>query len=1137
MNYSGGYCNTVPDGGSAVEHCEAGTGTVGKDGTIYIDSHAYSMGPRIIREIRPDRKVYTIAGGNGTTTSGNGGAALLAGISGTGTPVFAEGTDGSLYFTDNIHSIRRILPPLPNLSRDDIAIASEDGREMYIFTRAGKHQRTVDTFTGAVRFRFEYDASGRLARILDVDNNATTFERDGSGNPLAIVAPGGQRTTFTTDTNGYLASITDPGGHTETFGYSSDGLMTAYTDGNGNPHSFQYDTMGRLSRDDNPEGGFLTLTKTDLSNGYSVLLSNGMNRNTTFLLTQDSAEAETRTTTYPTGARKTRVTPRNGVVTETAPDGTLTTWKMGPDPRFRMEAPIPMSYTVRTPSGLLENTVVTRSVTLSNPADPLSLTSHTETVTVNGKSFTESYTASTRQHTSTSAAGRVTAATVDAKGKPVSLSAAPAVDNVLFGYDPLGRLSSVSQGGLSSTFGYDNAFRLTTVTDPEQRSVTYGYDNADRVSSVTLPSGRVYSFGYDNTGNRTSITMPSGAVHTLGYNKIHLDNSYTPPGNAPYQASYNLARDWVRTLLPSGRALDGAYDNGGRMTGTLYPEGTVTVTYGDNTARPSSLSLKATDNVTQSVSFTWDGPLVTRANYGGVSAGEYRYSYDNDFRVKSFALDNAWTSLSRDNDGLLTKYGRYDFARTGPGGAPATLSDNTLSVSYGYDSFGRLSSRTHTVAGMQAYQLTLGYDNAGRIATRTETIGSTPSVRNFRYDMDGQLFQVLAEDNVTVLEEYGYDNNANRTRVYSQARGVDLQPEAGVSYDGQDRMVQQGGVVYGFGADGYLTQRGTDLFTYSARGELLSATAGGQTVNYRYDAMARRVSRTDGSGTTKYLYGNPGNPFQLTASRSSDNTLTTYSYDTAGNLFALERAGSRYYVATDQLGTPKVVTDNTGAVVKQVEYDAWGVKLSDSAPTFDLPVGFAGGIPEATTGLVRFGFRDYEPGTGRWVAKDPILFRGGINLFLYSNNNPVVYKDPSGLATVYVWLPKDNAYGHASITLDDGTHISWWPAVEGRDRNKFINNIYSAPANDNQTMGDDIFMEGRDPDYTKNIIGLDEQSISSWWEKFKGSNQWKTLSQNCSTTVAEALKAGGADNIAPWWPSHNIIWTPGRVMNFSDSIK
>ncbi|NIP55669.1 RHS repeat-associated core domain-containing protein, partial [candidate division KSB1 bacterium] len=51
------------------------------------------------------------------------------------------------------------------------------------------------------------------------------------------------------------------------------------------------------------------------------------------------------------------------------------------------------------------------------------------------------------------------------------------------------------------------------------------------------------------------------------------------------------------------------------------------------------------------------------------------------------------------------------------------------------------------------------------------------------------------------------------------------------------------------------------------------------------------------------------------------------------------------------------------------------------------------------TGLVRFGARDYAPATGRWTAKDPILFEGGdTNLYIYVYNNPLSYTDPSGLA-------------------------------------------------------------------------------------------------------------------------------------------
>ncbi|MFQ5515845.1 MAG: RHS repeat-associated core domain-containing protein, partial [Myxococcota bacterium] len=50
------------------------------------------------------------------------------------------------------------------------------------------------------------------------------------------------------------------------------------------------------------------------------------------------------------------------------------------------------------------------------------------------------------------------------------------------------------------------------------------------------------------------------------------------------------------------------------------------------------------------------------------------------------------------------------------------------------------------------------------------------------------------------------------------------------------------------------------------------------------------------------------------------------------------------------------------------------------------------------TGLVRFGARDYDPEVGRWTAKDPIRFAGGLNLYAYVGSEPINRIDPSGLA-------------------------------------------------------------------------------------------------------------------------------------------
>jgi RHS repeat-associated protein len=93
-----------------------------------------------------------------------------------------------------------------------------------------------------------------------------------------------------------------------------------------------------------------------------------------------------------------------------------------------------------------------------------------------------------------------------------------------------------------------------------------------------------------------------------------------------------------------------------------------------------------------------------------------------------------------------------------------------------------------------------------------------------------------------------------------------------------------------------------------------------------------------------------------------------------------------------------VVNAETGEVVQRMDYDAFGRVLSDTNPGFQ-PFGFAGGLYDDDTGLVRFGARDYEAYSGRWTAKDPVLFGGGdANLYAYASRDPINYIDPNGMA-------------------------------------------------------------------------------------------------------------------------------------------
>ena len=147
---------------------------------------------------------------------------------------------------------------------------------------------------------------------------------------------------------------------------------------------------------------------------------------------------------------------------------------------------------------------------------------------------------------------------------------------------------------------------------------------------------------------------------------------------------------------------------------------------------------------------------------------------------------------------------------------------------------------------------------------------------------------------------------------------------------------------------------------------------------------------------------------------------------------AMFREGKQYLIISDHLGSVRQVIDTeTGEIKQEIEYDAWGNVTKDSHPQFQ-PFGFAGGLYDPDTRLTRFGARDYDAETGRWTAKDPILFNGGdTNLYGYVLQDPVNLIDPEGLKTgIIIWRPvgwRGSSFGHVSVTVGN-TSYSFGPS-------------------------------------------------------------------------------------------------------------
>jgi RHS repeat-associated protein len=111
--------------------------------------------------------------------------------------------------------------------------------------------------------------------------------------------------------------------------------------------------------------------------------------------------------------------------------------------------------------------------------------------------------------------------------------------------------------------------------------------------------------------------------------------------------------------------------------------------------------------------------------------------------------------------------------------------------------------------------------------------------------------------------------------------------------------------------------------------------------------------------------------------------------------------GTTYRLISDHVGSVRLVVDaTTGVVAQRLDYDEWGRVTLDTTPGFQ-PFGFAGGLYDPDTKLVRFGARDYDAEVGRWTTRDPIRFdSSGTNLYSYALTDPVNLLDLNGLDVV-----------------------------------------------------------------------------------------------------------------------------------------
>lgn len=910
----------------------------------------------------------------------------------------------------------------PRCSECKWLVADEDGGLVHLFDATGRHMVTRFGTTGTDLYRFNY-LDSVVTSIKLPFGRTITFQRSPDGVLQSIVGANGDITQVEL-VNGYLSSLTNANGESWSMSYTPSGLLTEFEKPEGQLSSFSYDTDGLLINDTHSGGASITLSHSV----GDVTSTSAMNRSVPYRIgaslkffddithgtpcgTGSMATAYVRDKVYADQSYDrfdaSYIFDNHGcadskIISTTMATGASSSSHGAKDARWGNMAPF------ITNSNINDSYISrTQSINLSDSADPFSIIDWTVTET-NDKSKTTStvYTGNTRTYVTTSPLGRQSTLAIDAYERPTRLNRGNDAA-IAISWDKE-HLSKITQAGRVVSFFYDpTTRRLSTIKNALNQQMQFSYDPVGRLTQLTRPDGALISFSYDANGNVVSVTPPGRSDHLFDYDPLEMPGSYTAPllPNVPNPVTmyeWNLDRQLTSIQRPSGTTIAYEYDAAsGVPTSITTDEGNYAVY---ETAAGQLQTITSPDGLFIQFGYDRGRPAGEYVSNSSTNLGSFSRQFDSGMVVSDSVTsgDNVTTipvAYTYDDDDLLVGAGALTLSRDAASGRTIGSNLGNVTDSYGYNTLGELLTYEAKYAGVSIYKINLVRDALGRVASRSETISGITTTYVYSYDAAGRLTTVTKDG--AAWQAYAYDANGNRTG--GQIENV---PITG-TYDAQDRMVAYNMYTYGYNANGELSSKTSTLtgditqFTHDSFGQLKQVIqADGSLVGYQTDGLHRRSARILGYLiSARYLYMDN---LRIAAETSAAGTIRKrFVYATRSNVpdYWQTPSGVLYRIISDDLGSPRlVVRVSDGVVMQTLRHDPFGRVIEDTKPGYQ-PFGFAGGLYDKDTKLVRFGAREYDPETGRWLSKDPILFAGGDpNLYGYVLNDPVNLFDPAGLA-------------------------------------------------------------------------------------------------------------------------------------------
>jgi RHS repeat-associated protein len=571
----------------------------------------------------------------------------------------------------------------------------------------------------------------------------------------------------------------------------------------------------------------------------------------------------------------------------------------------------------------------------------------------------------------------------DASGRLVHSADGLGIER-LIGYDALNRLSytltnyngaDASTRNANVSYAYDANDNLEGVTDPNNLSTTFDRDGLGNLIAQHSPDTGTTTYSYDAAGNRVVETDAKGTQRTYTYDRLNRLVAAQFP-NSSQNITYQYDQTDTVTGCSGGHSV-------GRLTRILENGGATVYCYnvrGDVVSKRQVLA-GHTDLTTYRYS---KADRRTQIRYP--DGGQVDYQFNNIGRVSGITITAPDGTRS-----AVTAIKHMPFGPT----SSYTLGNGATLVRT-YDANYALTDLTG--AGVNLH---FARDAMGNITALGTTPGASLALETYAYDALGRLTAVT-DAGGTVLQAFSYNQAGDRL----SKSGAGLSTGAYEYAPGTHHLTATGSAARVLDANGSITGSvlGGETFGYgyNDRGRISVVQRNGATVaTQTYNALGERVMKALATESIRYNYDEVG---RLTNEMHDGSTrdyvwledLPVAIIDTsAPNGVA---ASSLAFVASDEAGVPRTVTNSSQAVVWQWPFqtNVFG-EAAPSSNGFTLNLRFPGQYADTESALTYNRYRYFEPSTGRYMRSDPSGLLGGLDTYSYAANSPLMHADPFGL--------------------------------------------------------------------------------------------------------------------------------------------